>query len=242
MYHEILKKKKILEGRKPYSIELRKQLKTDELCDLIYTALHLDGSVFTKSQVREVLNGGYVKEATINDHLSIEHHLDVMSHIDALLSMDTEIDLRVIEEIHDILCGSEGPVWRKSNPVLYTLDYIPPHYSEVAGRMSDFIQWCYKADSDPDINPLLKAADIHNRIIEIYPFEYGVEATARVLMYYSLMRKGYPVFELRANEQEYNSAVIEYLKHKKIEPFYRLLERNLFNKLDTMLQITEPEL
>lgn len=241
MYGEILKKKQILDGRKPYSLEIRKQLKNDELCDLIYTALHLDGSVFTKEQVREVLDGGYVKEATINDHLSIEHHIDVISHLDTLLDMNTDIDLRVMEEINDVLCGSEGPVWRTSNPILYTFDYVPPHYSEVREKTADFVRWCYNADEETKGNPILKAALIHNKIIEIYPFEYSTEAAARVLMYYSLMKAGFPIFELRVNEQEYNSAVIEYLKHKKTEPFYSLLERSLFNKLDVMLQITDPE-
>lgn len=244
MYQEILKMKQVLEYRKPYEPEVRKQLKQDELCDLIYTALHLDGSVFLKDQIRDIIQGnamGAVKEATIQDHMSIEQHVDAFAHIDDLLAMDTDIDMRVLEELNDIICGSEGPIWRSSNPVLYTYDYMPPHYNEVNDKASQLIKWYYHADEETNGNHVLKAALLHNKLIELYPFAYSNEATARILMYFSLMRLGYPIFELRVNEQEYNDAIIEYLKHKNIEPFYKLLERSLYNRLCALVQITDSE-
>ena len=88
MYQEILKKKGMLDSRKPYDIEIRKKLKQEEACALISTALHLDGSVITKLQVEEILEGGFIREATLQDHLSIEHHIEVLAHMDNLLDME----------------------------------------------------------------------------------------------------------------------------------------------------------
>ena len=244
MYQDILKMKQLLDSRKPYDTDIRKQLKNDELCDLVYTALHLDGSVFSKEQIGDILQGnamGAVKEATIQDHMAVEHHVDVFAHIADLLAMDTDIDLRVLEELNDILCGSEGPIWRSSNPILYTYDYLPPYYNEVNEKVSQLIRWYYQAEDETQGNHVLRAALLHNKIIELYPFAYANEATARVLMYFSLMRLGYPIFELRVNEQEYNDAIIEYLKHKNVEPFYKILERSLYNRLNAIVQITDPE-
>lgn len=241
MYQEILKKKKILDSRKPYSIENRKQIKKMELCDLIYTVLHLDGSVVTKDQVRRILDAEFVAEATVSDHLAIKNYIDTVLFMENLIGIDSDISLKIIEDIHDVSCGAEGPIWRRSNPTLYTLDYNPPHWQEIREKMVSFIKWAYNANEQLDGNKILKATYIHNKLIEIYPFEYNSESTARLVMYYSLMRDGYPIFELRLSESEYNLLVIDYLKHKNIEPFYKAVQRGIFNKMDVMLQIIEED-
>lgn len=241
MYQEILKKKQILDSRKPYSIEIRKHLKKLELCELIYTIIHLDGSIVTKEQITMILDDDFVNEVTVNDHILIRNYVDTILLMNDLMELDSELSLKVIEDIHDISLGTEGPIWRRSNPILYTLDYNPPHWQEIKEKMSEFIKWTYHADEDLKGNTILKAAYLHNKIIEIYPFEHNCEATARFIMYYSLMKAGYPAFELRLGETEYNTLIIDYLKHNKIDNLYYALERGIYNKLEVMLQLTVEE-
>lgn len=238
MIQEILNKKIILDNRKPYSIDKRKQLKKMDYCDFIYTSLHLDGSIVNKNQVNRILDGEFVVEATVSDHLAIENYIETLSFMENIMELESDISLKIIEDIHDVSNGAEGPIWRRSNPILYTLDYNPPHWQEIKEKMDEFIKWTYVADDQLKGNKILKAAYLHNKLIEIYPFEYNSEATARMVMFYSLMRDGYPIFELRLGESEYNSVVIDYLKNKNIEPFYKAIERGIFNKLDVMMQIT----
>ena len=40
------------------------------------------------------------------------------------------------------------------------------------------------------------------------------------------------------SEQEYNICIMEYLKTGDIRPFYRAMERAVYNKLEVILQIT----
>lgn len=241
MYQEILKKKKILDNRKPYSTDVRKEIKKMELCDLIYTSIHLDGSIITKEQVIKILDGEFVNEATVNEHIAIKNYIDTVLLMHDLIDLENDISLKVIEDIHDVSSGTECPVWRRRNPILYTFDYNPPHWQEVKEKMDEFIKWTYKIDEKLEHNSILKAAYLHNKIIEIYPFEINNEVTARVVMYYSLMRDGFPIFELRLTESEYNSLIVEYLKKKNIDAFYKVLERGIYNKLEVMLQLTEKE-
>lgn len=238
MYQEILNKKMILDKRKPYSIEMRKQIKKMEFCELIYTTLHLDGSIVSKDQVGRILDGEFVVEATIKDHLAIGNYIETLLFMENLIEIESDVSLKIIEDIHDVSNGAEGPIWRRSNPILYTLDYNPPHWQEVREKMEEFIKWTYNADEQLEENKILKSAYLHNKLIEIYPFEHNSEVTARMVMYYSLMRDGYPIFELRLSESEYNTLVLDYLKNQNIEPFYKAVERGVFNKLDVMLQIT----
>ncbi|MBE6034278.1 Fic family protein [Aminipila sp.] len=238
MYQDILKKKKILDDRKPYSIEMRQQIKKMDFCELIYTSLHLDGSIITKEQVRRILEGEFVVEGTVEDHQAIENYIETLFFMENLMEMESDISLKILEDIHDVSCGTEGPIWRRNNPILYTLDYNPPHWQDIKELMNELIRWTYSADQQFQGNKLLKAAHLHNKLIEIYPFQRNSESTARLAMYYSLMRDGYPIFELRLSESEYNNIIIDYLKYKKIEPFYKAIERGVFNKLDVILQLT----
>ncbi|QHI71324.1 Fic family protein [Aminipila terrae] len=241
MYQDILKKSLILDSRKPYSIGIRKQIKEMDLCELLYTSLHLDGSIIKKEQIKPILAGKVVAEATLNDHMAIENYINTLSVMENFIDLKSDISLKIMEDLHNVSCGVTETLWRKSNPVLYTLDYNPPHWQDVKEKIEEFIKWTYRADEELEGNKLLKAAYLHNKIIEIYPFEYNCESTARLIMYYSLLRDGYPVFELRLSETEYNTSILEYLKHRKIEPFYKAVERGIYNKLDVLLQITEEE-
>lgn len=239
MYQEILKKKELLDSRKPYIPEIRKQIKKDEWCALIYTCMRLDGSVMSKAHINSILEDDFVPEGTVQDHLAIESYIEVLILMENLIGMDSDISLKVIDDIHDISCAGEGRIWRHSNPVLFTLDYNPPHWQDVKELMNTFIRWYYKAHEETAGNEILKAAYIHNKLIEIYPFARNNESTARLIMYYSLLKAGYPIFELRLSEQEYNTAVMQYVRHKKIEPFYEALERSIYNKIQVLIQMTE---
>jgi len=57
-------------------------------------------------------------------------------------------------------------------------------------------------------------------------------------MYYFLMEKGFPPFEIEMREHEYNIAIMQYLKEENILPFYEEIERCLFKKMEVMTRLT----
>ena len=116
------------------------------------------------------------------------------------------------------------------------LEYNPPHPSEIEEQMDILFQWLGEADFQS--NPILRAAYLHNKLIEIYPFETHSEAVARMAMYYELIRNGYPPIMLNLSESEYYSAIKSYLKKEEIQPLYEPLERGIYNKLEIMMQLT----
>ncbi|MBN7772938.1 Fic family protein [Clostridium aminobutyricum] len=236
MYQEILSKKKNLDSRKPYAPQMKEQIKKSELCEMIYTLLRLDGSNITKEQVVRILEGEFIVEATVSDHFIIKKYIQCLLFMDDLLAMDSEISYKILEQFYEILSEGEGTVLRMSNPTLYTLDYNPPHWKDIEHLLKEFIKWSYEEAAER--NPLLRAAYLHNKLFEIYPFELYSEAVARLVMYYSLLRDGYPIFELRLSEREYNTAVMKYLNAGDIQPFYGALERSIYNRLDILLQMT----
>lgn len=236
MYREIKKKKLILDNRKPYTKETAEYINELNLTDWIYTCMRLDGSAIGKASVLKILKGNFIVEASVGDHTAVANYRDAIRIAYAMAEMGNELNEKVLFQFYEILADPENLEYRRTNPVLLMLDYIPPHPSEIEEQMDILFQWMNTNDFQG--NPILRAAYIHNKLVEIYPFETHSEAVARMAMYYELIRNGYPPVLLNLSESEYYSAIGSYLKKEEIQPLYEPLERGVYNKLEIMMQLT----
>ena len=236
MFREIKKKKLILENRKPYSREVANYIDEINLIDWIYTFMRLEGSIITKGGVEKVVKGEFLVEVPIMDHGVIDHYHNAIKYAYDLAGMGTELNERILLDFYKRVANTSDAEYRRNNPILVMLDYNPPHPSEIQEQMDLLMQWLYTDNCDS--NPILKAAYLHNKLLEIYPFEEHSEAVARMAMYYELIRNGYPPVFLNFSEQEYYDAIRHYLKKEEIQPIYHALERGVYNKLEIMLQLT----
>ncbi|MBR0600346.1 Fic family protein [Sinanaerobacter chloroacetimidivorans] len=236
MFREIKKKKLILDNRKPYTREIANYIDELNVVDWIYTTLRLDGSNIGKISVQRILKGELVSEATLNDHANIGNYHDTIKLAYDMADMEIELNEKYLFRFYQSFAKPEKLEYRRTNPVLFMLDYNPPHPSEIEEQMDILIQWMNLDDFQG--NPILRAAYLHNKIIEIYPFETHSEAVARMAMYYELIKNGYPPVLLSLSESEYYSAVRQYLRNEKIQPMYEPLERGVYNKLEILMQLT----
>ncbi|MDD2190556.1 MAG: Fic family protein [Eubacteriales bacterium] len=236
MFREIKKKKLILDTRKPYTREAIKLIDEINLVDWIYTSMKLDGNNITRSSVQKIVNGEFVIDVKVNDHTAITKYQKAIRLSYDMADMNVEPDEKYLFRFYQILADCPAQEYRRTNPVLFALGYNPPHPSEIEEQMDILIQWM---QSDDFINnPILKAAYLHNKLIEIYPYETHTEAVARMAMYYELLRNGFPPILLNFSETEYYAALRSYLKKEEIQPMYDALERAVYNKLEIMIQLT----
>ena len=236
MYREIKKKLLILENRKPWKPEIASYIEELHKVDWIYTDLKLDGSVMTRDLVERVVKGDFIAEASIQDHANIANHLNLFQRVRTMLEMGTELKEKYILRFYEDLVQPAAVQYRQNNPILFMLDNNPPHFHEMEDQMEVLVQWLHSPD--PDLNPIQKAALLHNKIIEIYPFEQGSEMVARAAMYYQLLQSGYPVFSLDLSEQAYYDALRAYLKKEDLRPMYEAVLRGIYTKLEVMMQLT----
>ena len=236
MFREIKKKHIILENRKPYPKEVCDYINELNKTDWIYSSLRLDGSMLTKNQVGLILKGEFLQDAPLSEHSLVERYDFLYKTFINMLQMSASLNIKVITTFAQKLSDDDSVGYRRKNPVLVSLSYNPPHPAEIDEQMELLMHWFYSDDVEK--NPIKKAAGLHNRIIEIYPFDSFSEAVARASMYFFLMENGYPAFELDLSEREYNIAISEYLKKENTEPFYRAVEHSLFKKMEILLQLT----
>jgi len=236
VFREIRKKKLILDNRKPYTKETAEYIDEINLIDWIYTSMRLDGSSIGKSSVQRIVKGEFVVDVTINDHSAIGNYQDAIKLAYDMADMEIELTEKYLFRFYQILANPEKLEYRRTNPILVMIDYIPPHPGEIEEQMDILFQWMNTNDFQS--NPILRAAYLHDKLVEVYPYETHSEAVARMAMYYELIRNGFPPVLLNLSESEYYAAIRSYLKKEEIQPLYEPLERGVYNKLEIMMQLT----
>jgi len=239
MLRELKQKQIILENRKPYSTGVREYIRELSLLDWTYSSMRLDGGVLSRAETEKILKGGFIENVSISDHILIERYGDLFKAVNYMLEMSHNLNKEMILKFNQKLTGKSVNAYRRDNPVLVSLSHNPPHFSEIDEQIDLLMNWFFSEDMESD--PVKKAACLHMRLLEIYPFEEFTEATARAAMYYYLMENGLPVFEIVLREQEYNTVVMEYLKKENLRPFCMELEEGLFNKMEVLIQLTAPK-
>lgn len=243
MFREIKDKMKQLDERKPFEQEIVEEIGVLNATDWAYSCLSVSGSRITKETVSKVVNGQFVIEATIEEHALIQRHEDTLKEAARLLEMDNDLTEKVFLRLCSKFLPDGEREYRRGNPVIMTFGFNPVFSRDIKEEIGELFKWLYSDDVSPEINKneILKAAYLHNRFIEIYPFEEYTEEMACIILYYYLMQKGYPPFTIRFSQQEYYNAVSAYLKKNDIAPFYNCLERSIYNKIEVLLQITSPQ-
>lgn len=236
MYREIKKKKIILEYRKPFTKEVSSLLFELDRADWIYSSIRLDGNNLSRQQIERILKGDFVIDVSVSHHAALGNYQETIRMLYDMAEMDVYLSEKILMKIYESLFKPSFPDFRKSNPILRMLSYNPPHFKEIEEQMELLFDWFYK--DNYTLNPIEKAAFMHNKLIEIYPFEPGSEAIARVAAQYILLLEGFPVILWNISEQEYYDAIRLYLKNEDITPIYDVLERGVYNKLLIMLQLT----
>lgn len=236
MYREIKKKKLILDNRKPYRKEVSQFLDELNRLDWIYSSMRLDGSNLSRASVERILKGEFLIDVSVKDHSTISNYKNVIDQIYDMVEMDFYLNEKYLFKLYQTLTNETESEYRKFNPVLRMISYNPPHFYEIEEQMELLFNWLHSGASET--NPIEKAAYLHNKLIEIYPYKTDSEAMARIAAQYHLIRNGLPPILWNISEQEYYDAIHLYLKNENTQPIYDVLERGVFNKLEIMMQLT----
>lgn len=237
MFREIKKKKLILDNRKPYTNEVTNYIEELNLIDWIYSSMILDGCDITKASIQKIIKGEIVVDVTLNDHVGIGIQQSAVKFAYDMAAMGIEMNERYLLRFYQNLAKPTKVEYRRNNPILVMMDYNPPHPRDIEEQIEILFQWLNTNDFQS--NPILRAAYLHNKLIEIYPFESHTEAVARMVMYYELIKNGFPPVLLNLTEQEYYAAIKSYLRKEEIQPIYEPLERGVYHKLEMMMQLTK---
>ncbi len=236
MLREIKKKMVILHNRQPIDGQITAFLQELELKEWLTMHLRLCGSPMTEAEIEIILNGGFLRQGRIEDHVLIGRLREVRTYIYRQRDMQATLSRTILQEMHEILSGGAEEGLRKTNPIVVELSYNPMLPEEIPQAMDELVRFAGRYEDFEE--PFAKAAQIHNRLLEIYPYKEGNALLARCAMYEELVRQGFPLAPIAATEQEYNDWLIHYLRQHDSQPLRQALLEAVYRKLELILQLT----
>lgn len=79
------------------------------------------------------------------------------------------------------------------------------HYASPAEtpiKMMELVDWYRSASTNPDLHPVVVAAELHYRFVRIHPFDDGNGRISRLLMNYHLLRNDYPPIIIKSTDKQ----------------------------------------
>lgn len=241
MIRKIRKNLVILQNRRPFAPQTKAYLESVEQLDWLYLNLKLDGSPLSREQIHGILHGDCVSDARVSDHVLISRLDEARKRLYECAEARLPIGPELILGLAGLLAGTdrESGLLRKTTPHLIEYGYTPPLPSELPEALDAYVAFAnHKKDFE---DPFDKAAQLHFRMIELYPFRENNGFLARLLMEYHLLREGYPLSVFDPDESSYNRAVIAWLKKRENDALAEALKKACLARTEFMMRLTAYE-
>lgn len=201
---KLTERKAELDGHRPLSADLVRNLEQWFVVELTYTSNAIEGNTLTRQETAAVVEKGL----TVGGKSLVEH-LEATNHAGALQKMlafsrgrTADLTEREILGIHEtILRGiDDGNAGRyRSIPVRVSGSRVVfPNPVKVPDLMERLVRDIRSAEN---LHPVERAAEAHYRLVTIHPFVDGNGRTARLLMNLVLLQNGYPPALVRKRDR-----------------------------------------
>jgi Fic family protein len=184
----------------PKSVE--EKLNEDFVIRFTYNSNAIEGNRLTLRQTALIL-----KDKVIPSGVRAQDYNEAINGKECLAYIKeyTEnLNTTFLEKINGILTKNTGVVYggriRFFDVQIFGSNHIPPKYTEVKKHMANLFKW-YSANKNK-LHPFELAALVHAKLTWIHPFEDGNGRTARAVMNFILMKKGFPMFFIPFEKRE----------------------------------------
>ncbi len=181
---------------------VKEKLNEDFVIRFTYHSNAIEGNRLTLRQTALIL-----KDKVIPSGVRAEDYNEAINGkecMDFIKSYKNELNTKLLEKINGILTKNTGVVYggriRFFNVQIQGSTHIPPSHTEVKKHMLNLFKW-YSANKNK-LHPFELATLIHAKLTWIHPFEDGNGRTARTVMNFILMQKGFPMFFIPFEKRE----------------------------------------
>jgi Fic family protein len=209
IFQEIDRLKAELDALRPLDPDLLANLREVYNIRLTYNSNAIEGNTLTESETQIVVEKGItIGGKSLKDHLEAINHVEAIDFIRDLAKSITPITEWEIRQIHGLVCKGDrrAGAYRTVNVMAAGTNYRYPDAVKVPDLMAEFGEWL---SQPPELHPVEIATEVHARLVTIHPFTDGNGRTARLLMNLHLLRAGYQIAVIKAQERAaYIDAVV----------------------------------
>lgn len=201
--------KSAIDGYRPFSEYVVKQLRDYYRIGLTYTSNAIEGNTLTESETKVIIEDGItIGGKSLREHSETIGHAKAYDHIYSLLDKSiSEDDILFLHKLFFQQIDSENAGrFRQKNVIITGTDYLPPDYQKVPELMKKHIKDLNRNVKDK--HPLEQASDLHAEFETIHPFTDGNGRIGRLLLSIFCMKNGYcPVIIPPIRRAEYIAAM-----------------------------------
>jgi Fic family protein len=254
-----------LDALRPLAPEQEQRVLQKFRLDWNYHSNAIEGNSLTLGETRSLLLHGLTAEGKpLRDHLDIKGHNEAILGLEEVVHDDRPLTEQFIREMHQVLLGEEHyktahtasgqPTRQRIVPGQYKTStnnvvtatgetYYFASPEETPAKMHDLLTWYRQETETPTLHPVALAAEFHHRFVSIHPFDDGNGRMSRLLMNLILMRHGYPITVIKADEPTRNRylAALSAADAGDPEPFLRLIVENVEASLQLMIRAAKGE-
>lgn len=249
--------KKELDSLRPLNKDQEEKIMQKFRLDWNYHSNHLEGNSLTFGETKNlILHGITAQGKPLKDHFEITGHNEALNWIIDIVKEDRPLTENFIRELHTLLLKEsyyveaitpDGKETRKKIEV-GRYKTSPNHVrtstgevfrfaepEETAAKMHDLLEWYRLRKEEPDINPIILAAEFHYKFIVIHPFDDGNGRMARILMNFILMTFQYPPVIIKTDDKTNYFFALRQADNGDIESFVDYIAKNLVRSFEIMI-------
>ncbi len=214
---------------------LKKAIREVTKKELIKASLVVRNPRHRTVSVDGILEGMLQKDVSVGDYIFIQNSNELMREIYGNLEMGNKMDRTLLLKSYRILSENKKGSFRDSNPVVYGFNLVPVNAAEIEPQIVEMFRKVYSEDTE--YNLILKAMFIHNKTIEIWPFEEFSGELAVFSMNYFLMERGLMPISFDMEHQDYLDLISACLKGRRREEMYKYIYDAVKDKMENTIEI-----
>ncbi len=242
---EIIVLKKELDGLRPLPIEQLKNLQEFYKIEYTYNSNKIEGNTLTLKETALVVEKGItINGKSMQEHLEAINHAEAIDFIADFVTNKTDFNAYYLKQLHALILRGINKEYagkyRNVNVRISGAEHTPPEPFMLDKLMEDY--FIFYENNKNTMNPVILAAEMHERLVTIHPFIDGNGRTSRLIMNLILMQNGYPIAIINAEKNNrleyYNTLEIAQVKFNK-KPFYSFVAKTVKQSLVDFLKIVK---
>ncbi len=165
----------------------------------------IEGNSLDIFETRVLLENGITANGKpFKDHLDIINHQEAIGYLIDLVKENAPLTEQTIKNFHYLLLQKtdnvrEAGSYRTMPVTISGAEHQPPQPYLVNPLMEELIRW--NSENSDRLEPIERIAILHNKFVAIHPFIDGNGRTGRLLMNLELMKAGFQVTILKAENR-----------------------------------------
>jgi len=161
-----------------------------------YDSNKIEGNTLTLQETALVVEKGMtIGGKTLREHLEAINHFEAIEYVKQIVKSGEPLTEWIIKNIHSmILKGIDdrnAGKYREIEVRISGSTHIPPEFFKLPELMENYIEY-YNANRRK-LHPVILAADMHQKLVDIHPFTDGNGRTSRLVMNLILLQSGFTI-------------------------------------------------